>query len=472
MKILGRFILTAFLLLLASCSQSPAPEGEATTPGFLFDIDPARELAALSAAPSSSLAAQAVSGPRVLSSGSELLLSAATTFGPDNTLTITATFTNATTDATFLPPFTFAPATVPALDGYLASTEPVVTEADLGLDGVLVPGETTLPLTFTVTHTGAPFTYLVNAVAPVETGCVAPPTRIGGQTLLAELAGCNAVLGDLGLGLFEGPPAALDLSVFGALKAVTGDLSIVNTTASDLSGFGALSFVGGMLDVSANPELETVGGFNALAQVGGNLGVSENPVLTSVAGFPALEAVGGDARIDRNEILSQIAGFGALANVGGSFSLVSNFALSEVAGFPNLEAVGESFEFLGYNGGGDFPDFPSLGSVGEDFSLGDSDASSLPGFNALSSVGSFSLGINPFLASVSGFNALSSVGDFRIVGQAALTSVSGFGALLGDVTRSEISFNPLFDCSAEPQASLALLPVSVSRRNLVDCPTR
>ena len=165
-------LFSALLLLLAACGQDAQPAAsvpDTATPGFSFSIDPAAgSVAVETPGPKLTVAAPAecVDGTLTLTPGNELKLAAYDfAFLPGNLLKITASFTNTTLN-TYEQPFTFV--ATGATSNVVSTTEPGVTDADLGGDGKLSPDETTKVLTFTVEHQGQAFSYGVAAEAEVS----------------------------------------------------------------------------------------------------------------------------------------------------------------------------------------------------------------------------------------------------------------------------------------------------------------
>lgn len=87
-------------------------------------------------------------------------------FQTGNRLVIRAAYQNVTDDSLFLQPFFFSRSS--RTENIVSSVEPLLSADDLGGDGVLGPDETSRVVTFEVVHKGQPFTYAVDANAPVE----------------------------------------------------------------------------------------------------------------------------------------------------------------------------------------------------------------------------------------------------------------------------------------------------------------
>ena len=159
-------MLAGLLLPLAGCltqeHSRPTP-GEAS--GFGFLIDPSSELVSFVAVPGQHLTT-AADDPRTLIPDVDLeMADFSYSFQPGNTFIIDASFTNITAIHDFHRPFYFV--ANEQTDNIVSSTEPEVTDADLGGDGILSPGETTSLLRFEVIHRNEEFTYFVDAYAVV-----------------------------------------------------------------------------------------------------------------------------------------------------------------------------------------------------------------------------------------------------------------------------------------------------------------
>ncbi len=452
MKRLFALLMLLSLLVLAACSDTtpnlaPTPDNpETSVTGFRFDVDPSSQQVSVTAIgmDGNALRTQQAGGARLLEPGTELIASNVRAGrASENVATITATFENVTTDESFGQPFTFRPALAPQQGNYLSSTEPTVTDADLGGDGVLSPGESTSTLTFTVRFKSRPFSYFVNAYAVEQQatkGCGADgvfqgDVTIREQAVLDTLEGCTTINGSLSINT---DASTLDFSPLNGLETVTGDLIIGSLNVDDdssltsVAGFGQLETVGGRLFIILSKALVSVSGFGQLETVGGDLSIFGNDRLVSVAGFESLKIVGDDVSIDFNVVLASIPEFGALEQVSGFLSIDLS-ALTSVTGFGQLKTVGglvisENGALVSVAG------FEQLETVG------------VPGFSS-----PFNIGENGALVSIVGFDSLSSENVFAT---------------------SSIFDNRNFDCSVPPQSNLPFLPVDRSFGNLVDCPTK
>ncbi len=457
------------LLVLAACSETPevgtAPDNAANVASFQFDIDPAGEDITVTQLEPAALGTQQFTQ---LDPETQLRLkNARYIFGANNTLTIKATFTNVTSNTNFLQPFSFGPVTSPQTGNYQRSTEPRVTDADLGGDGVLSPGETTSTLTFTVKHKGERFLYIVQAFAVTEPvnpggcgadGVVESNVTIQTQADIDALRGCTRIEGSLIVGtdastldfsplsslqtivrsfLVERNPNLTSISGFDNLRTVatfpTNDFELIpeftirdNPSLVSVSGFGGLEEVGGFgLDIFDNPSLVTVSGFGNLRRTTG-LAIFENASLVSVAGFESLSDT-GSFFVRNNPALTSIPAFGALERAN-SFFLENNDALVSFSGFGELELVLNPFQ----GGGGLF----SISNNDALESFSGFENLRLAGSDSIDSSGSFLIENNPSLVSIPEFGSLEAVtGDdflpssFSISNNASLLEVTGFGEL-------------------------------------------
>ena len=159
------------LSLLSACAPQtpPLPTPGPNFKGFGFTVDPAaNRVTPFVIAGLNTRTAAPQGETRVLVNGVDFeVASFDHDFMAGNILEISALFGNLTEAFAFQQPVAFTPD--PELTFNIeSSSEPTVTDADLGGDGVLSPGETTGPLLFVVEHRGEPFTYFLNIGADVE----------------------------------------------------------------------------------------------------------------------------------------------------------------------------------------------------------------------------------------------------------------------------------------------------------------
>ena len=446
-RLFGLFMLLS-LFVLAACSDTTpevtAPGDAGTIASFRFDIDPSGAQVGVTALPGG-LQTQEF---QTLDPKTQLVLkNARYTFGADNTLTIEATFTNATTDSDFQF-LDFSRVLPPEEGNYLSSTEPDVTDEDLGGDGVLSPGETTSTLTFTVKHKGKKFSYSVEASANVvrsaSAGCGADgvfpsSVTIRTQADIDALRGCTRIEGNF---YVNTDAETLDFSPLNSLRVVTGGFALagvnaefigsapsgeVNPNLTTLSGFDNLESVGGFI-VIGNPSLTTLPEFPSLRSAELYFRIEYNASLTSVSGFdnlkqavtmPITDPPGSDTififSIDDNASLASISGFGQLEEISGlGFNVYANPALTTLSGFGNLRRT------LGLR----IYDNASLVSVAGFESLNNS-----RGLEDSGPRGSFRISNNPALTTLPEFGALVNSGSFNIDNNDALTFFSGFESL-------------------------------------------
>lgn len=165
-----------------------------------------------------------------------------------------------------------------------------------------------------------------------------------------------------------------------------------------------------------------------LSSVGGNLDVSENPSLESLQSLQYLRSIGGDLILMNNDALPGFFGLGSLGSIGGLLNVVGNDTLQS-AGLPSLGRVGgmlfhtnaalETVEAMYSlrvveNGVG-FSFNPKLVSVKD--------------FPVLLSVGELGLYDNPLLTDVSAFSLVPHLIRLNVTRSNALTSLSALGRL-------------------------------------------
>ena len=329
MKNLGRFIIIASLLILAACNQAPPPEVAPASPDILtldFAVDPA--------AGTVELATPLTSQRRVLEPDVQLT---ATVVGTQRVssrqFNITATFTNVSPDQTFTN-FAFQN-NGPGEGGYSFAPVPAVSPDDLGPDGVLSIGETTLPFTFPVFHFGRPFTYRVQVLADASDDCLFNAV-VTSQADIDALQGCRFIGGNV---LVTGGEN-LDFSGLTDLEQIQGGFRVFNNPETvTIIGPPNLSVVEADFVFVNNASLTSVAGFDALTTVsgetstGGDFLVRDNPSLVSFPLFPSLVAANQSFGFDNNDALEAIAGFPNLTFVGGIFVITRNDALVSVGGF-------------------------------------------------------------------------------------------------------------------------------------------
>ena len=460
------------LLVLAACSDTPpevTPTPEAA--GFRFDIDPGNEQVSVTAVGMGALSTQQAGEARLLEPGAELVSRLqSTNFRPGNVLDIRATFENVTDDESFRQPFTFRPALTPEQGNYLSSSEPTVSDAALGGDGVLSPGETTSVLSFRVEHKGERFSYFVNAYAVVEetegacgdTGVFNGNVTVRTQEDIDALRGCRVIDGDLTINT---DASTLDFSPLDELQEVNF-FDIINSSLTSLAGFEALTSVAA-INITDNSSLTSIPEFEQLSTVEFSISISNNGALTSISGFGNLSAV-EDLDVSNNASLVSIEGFGMLQDVGGdgfifgeSFSIKNNASLVSISGFESLGSVNSGLVISGNSVLTSIPEFGQLGSVGGALNL--SDNASLPtfsGFGKLQTVGgAFVISQNPALTSVPEFGQLNRTGlRLDVSDNASLMSISGFGQL--EVVGFNRDFNALDEAGFRITNNASLTSIS------------
>ena len=157
-RLIRYLIYSVLIIVLATACSSEPEELLPDTSVFGFSVDPVSQTLTLNEARAASLSPQQTSEePRVLTSQELSVESFSFRFLPGNVLRVEASFTN-TSSFNFEQPFSFSAA--PGTSNIVSSSEPSVSDADLGGDGVLSSNETTSLLSFEVEHKNEPFDYI------------------------------------------------------------------------------------------------------------------------------------------------------------------------------------------------------------------------------------------------------------------------------------------------------------------------
>ena len=158
-------LLVGLLIVIAGCeSQENTPPLIPEGAGFVFHVDPSGKVVTRIETSGSSLEPEFLpSNTRILEPDIDLELSYFDyKFLAGNRFEIYSKFTNIHEQADYHQPFFF---TLNTLDNAVSANAPLVTDENLGDDGVLESGEETSLLTFEVVHQGVPFDFLVDANA-------------------------------------------------------------------------------------------------------------------------------------------------------------------------------------------------------------------------------------------------------------------------------------------------------------------
>ena len=246
--------LFAALLVLTGCGSQPElqapPTG--TTSGFEFAVNPQTEQVTLTetteATGKTAVQPQAIpSDSLTLVPGTDLALrNLSSEFASKTKLIVRVQFENITADSDFAQPFFFTLSS--ESKNFVRANTPLVTNAQLGGDGVLSPGETSQRFQFEVSFKeGQPFTFLVEAnavvpndtnLSPVCTNPVAIPDEIledaireklgksSGNLTCADLESLTSLREDGFIGNFEGLQYAVNLTF---LNVRISDLSPLRT---------------------------------------------------------------------------------------------------------------------------------------------------------------------------------------------------------------------------------------------------
>ena len=174
------FLTTLFaaLLILTGCGKQPTPQApsEGTATGFEFAVNPQTEQVTLTEATDQAQAQATPSDSRILVPNVDLALrNLSFEFQTPKKLVVYFQLENITTELDFAQPFFFTLSS--ESDNLERANAPLVTDAQLGGDGVLSHGETSQRFRLeAVFKKGEPFTFLVNANAVVTKGTSPAPS--------------------------------------------------------------------------------------------------------------------------------------------------------------------------------------------------------------------------------------------------------------------------------------------------------
>ncbi len=263
-----------------------------------------------------------------------------------------------------------------------------------------------------------------------------------------------------------------DVDALSEVTVIDGDLILEPTVILDLSPLNGLTKITGLLSLQNNPVQSSLSGFNALESVG-YFQIHGNSDLNVISGFENLKTL-IELGLSGNPTLSSISGFGDLQIIEGGFSIEENTALTSISSFSKLKTVGW-LTFGANTSLSSLPNFEVLETINNGLNIFNNPAlTSISGFDSLKTTGEwFGIMGNPSLSSISGFRSLETLNGLYIGANTALDSINGFDKLTasGIKGQSEISNNPIFNCSIAPQKDLPFLPINVSTGNQVNCPT-
>ena len=208
---------------------------------------------------------------------------------------------------------------------------------------------------------------------PCDTSICNTNITLETQAEIDAFCGCEVIDGNLRIGTFGfvGTPdptsAIFDLSRFHNLRKVTGQLTIGNVQVNNLSAFDNVQEIGGLLQITYCPQLETIASFNQIEQIESVI-IERNNNLTTFDAFenlvqiektlsirvnPKLESV---PVISENTTLSRIdiwsndslKSIDFLSNIerARDVSIGFNNALKSLEGLGNLKAVEENLGII------------------------------------------------------------------------------------------------------------------------------
>ena len=228
---------------------------------------------------------------------------------------------------------------------------------------------------------------------------------LGLRTLpsLTSLAGLSAVVPLFDLAIWDtGIQSAPD--TFRHASTLHGTVSVFQNAVMEELPLSRLAEVGGSVEISDNPALQSLEGLEHLSMVGGGIRITNNGALTSVSGLKNLTLVKNHLSVADNPQLRDVR-FESVSSLQ-SLSITGNAMLEHVGSMPSLRHVqyGISLE-----------DNPRLSSVTD-----------LPEFL---SMGGLTLTRNALLTDLSGFNRVTWMFGLFVTGNDALTDLGTLSAL-------------------------------------------
>jgi hypothetical protein len=200
----------------------------------------------------------------------------------------------------------------------------------------------------------------------------------------------------------------------GPCDQVESDLTIVGNDIVNLDGLSAITTVGGMLEISHNPELINLDDLPLLTSVGILL-ISLNDKLTHIDGLNALTRIDEWLVIDYHRELRDINGLASLNAVGDDLFIRLNNYLNSIDGLSSLTSVG-GLLLIRFN------------TVLEN----------LDGLSGLTNAGSLEIKRNHYLENLNGLSQLTSVGgDLMIEENRWLAQCSSISKLVDQIDDAE-----------------------------------
>ncbi|GHH00631.1 hypothetical protein [Comamonas sp. JC664] len=220
---------------------------------------------------------------------------------------------------------------------------------------------------------------------------------------LPSLAGLSAVVPLFDLAIWDtGIQSATD--TLRHVPTLHGTVSIFDNAVMEELPLSRLAEVGGSVEISGNPALQSLSGLEHLSMVGGGISITNNGALTSVSGLKNLMLVKNHLRVADNPQLRDVR-----------FESLSSLHSLAVTGNANLEHVGTMPSLLSVQWGISLEDNPRLTSVTD-----------LP---ELQSLGSLSVTRNALLTDLSGFHRVTWMSGLFVTGNDALTDLGTLSAL-------------------------------------------
>lgn len=236
-------------------------------------------------------------------------------------------------------------------------------------------------------------------------------------------------------------PFLTDLDVFSQLTSV-GSIDISNTSIFNTTGLGSITSINDGITLSYNSYLTILNGFSNLISFSGNLEISHNPNIQSIYAFNNTTSWNvNQVFIGFNDQLTNLSGLENLISCTG-LSINSNPQLQSLQGLENLESTGNVA--IIYNDQlSDISQLSNLNSLDAISIYGNPQLSYLTGLEGISHVPGTVNIQNNNLTDFSGLNNLSSVGSIYLMDHTNLSSLNGLENLSTVSTIMYIADNPI-----------------------------
>jgi hypothetical protein len=273
-------------------------------------------------------------------------------------------------------------------------------------------------------------------------------TEIAGDLALTSLDRLKNLRGlerveKLGGGLYLDDLPELDnLLGLDGLDTISADLDLVDLTkATTMVALGRVQHIGGNVRIQ-NCDFQTLAGFNGIQTLYGEVNISFNPNLDSLKGAENLQEIKGDFILKGNSDLVLLGrprtrmGIYQLERVGGDLIIEDNDALGSLLGLNDLNTIDERLRLWKNDGLRTIIDLVGLTHVGDEILVSECHSlKDLYGLHNLNRAYALNIIQNNALISLYGLHNILEVEDYWIIGSnPSMTVVSG-GIEMGSIHR-------------------------------------